>query len=218
MKTIRSFSKRNKDIFYLAFGIIASAGIICGIYYNFFYPPNIKEKPKAETTYKNAQDGQAPQQAMLVKHTSPAIARPSATKKEPTSTTPQSQRAASISAQNSNIVIGPNSGTIVQSIDAFPQPKFEVKPTILNAEEKGIFKSQILFTIDSKYPLKKLHLEAHEPSIISFNARQRNGFMSFTKGGVDGVIFIDIQNASGTYQLYVSTKQNETVNILHSYE
>lgn len=43
MKKIRSFSKRNKDIFYIAFGVITSIGIIGGIFYNFLYHPNIKE-------------------------------------------------------------------------------------------------------------------------------------------------------------------------------
>ena len=65
---LQFFSKRNNDIFYIAFGVIASIGIISGIFYNFFYQPNVKQNAKTETAKENKEERN-------IKHQTPPSSR-----------------------------------------------------------------------------------------------------------------------------------------------
>lgn len=125
----------------------------------------------------------------------------------------------SINATHSNIVIGP-ANNITQTINEFPEPKFDLKLISANLPQNNLFETKALLTIDSKTALKNLYLEARAPSIVSLEAgAQRTGmFMTGHTGKRDGFAFTNLPDAWGQYMLKILSQKPEKYEIIYDYQ
>lgn len=124
ISSIRLFLKRNQIFFYVIFGLIAAMEV----FINLPFHPNVKENPKNEAAEQQTQRDNNIHP--VTKHYSPHAFPNTMTNPHVSKSIPQSQQTASVIAPNSNIFIGPNSGTVNQTINTLNEKSYEFDGTI----------------------------------------------------------------------------------------
>jgi hypothetical protein len=99
------------------------------------------------------------------------------------------------------------------------EPKFQLEEGE-SVYANNLYKRKFKLIIDFKVALNNLYLEAQCKSIVDFQAIPQRTGISFNghSGKRDGLIFKNLQSATGTYELIITSTANDPIKIIYDYQ
>jgi hypothetical protein len=109
------------------------------------------------------------------------------------------------------------------NITDIPAPKFSMVSVKEHEPIAGVmYRSHVIFTINSKAPLAVLRLRAYCQDVVSIEAQTRLSTVSVS--GYTGVLetegfaFTEVPNANGPYDVYIITRRPGKCEIIYDYD